>query len=225
MDQVVLEVIRVFTAPDGSGGNALGVFLDGPAIEPEQRQAVAGELGFSETVFVDDPANGVIRIFTPGAELAFAGHPSVGTSWLLAERGMETSVLHPPAGVVATWREGELTWIRAHPHWIHPITIVELASPVDVEALAGPPSGETSWYPWAWIDRADGTLRSRYFFEGAGITEDEATGAAAVRMGELLGRPLEIHQGRGSVLHVRPGPGGTVEVGGRCAFVESRPYP
>ena len=47
------------------------------------------------------------------------------------------------------------------------------------------------------------------------IDEDEATGAAAVRMGEMLGRPLEIHQGKGSVIHVRPGPDGTVEIGGR----------
>jgi predicted PhzF superfamily epimerase YddE/YHI9 len=48
-----------------------------------------------------------------------------------------------------------------------------------------------------------------------GIPEDEATGAAALRIGELLGRPLEIHQGTGSLLHARPGPDGTIEVGGR----------
>jgi predicted PhzF superfamily epimerase YddE/YHI9 len=224
MDPVVLEVIRVFTAPDGSGGNALGVFLDGSAIEPERRQAVAAELGFSETVFVDDAASGIIRIFTPAAELGFAGHPTVGTSWLLAERAMATPVLRPPAGVVATWREGDDTWIRARARWIHPITIVELAAPADVEALVGPPPGETSWYPWAWIDEAAGVLRSRYFFEGAGISEDEATGAAAVVMGDRLRRSLEIHQGRGSILLVRPGPEGTVEVGGRCAYVESREF-
>ncbi len=47
-----LHVLRVFTAPDGGGGNPLGVFLDGVAIPPERRQAVAAELGFSETVFV-----------------------------------------------------------------------------------------------------------------------------------------------------------------------------
>ena len=61
-----LHVLRVFLAPDGSGGNPLGVFLDGAAIVPERRAAVAAELGFSETVFVDDPATGRIRIFTPG---------------------------------------------------------------------------------------------------------------------------------------------------------------
>jgi PhzF family phenazine biosynthesis protein len=76
-----LHVLRVFAAPDGTGGNPLGVFLDGPAVPEGRRQAVAADLGFSETVFVDDPRSGGVRIFTPAAELPFAGHPLVGTSW------------------------------------------------------------------------------------------------------------------------------------------------
>ena len=55
---------------------------------------VAAELGFSETVFVEDRESGRIRIFTPGLELPFAGHPTVGTAWLLAETG--TPVERPP---------------------------------------------------------------------------------------------------------------------------------
>jgi predicted PhzF superfamily epimerase YddE/YHI9 len=58
--------------------------------------------------------------------------------------------------------------------------------------------------------------------EDIGIGEDEATGAAAVMMGGLLGRPLEINQGVGSVLQVRPGPDGTVEVGGLVEIVGTR---
>ena len=64
-----LHVLRVFAATDGSGGNPLGVFLDGPAVPEGRRQAVAADLGFSETVFVDDPRSGAVRIFTPAAEL------------------------------------------------------------------------------------------------------------------------------------------------------------
>ena len=56
--------------------------------------------------------------------------------------------------------------------------------------------------------RPPGELRSRYFATDVGIREDEATGAAAVVIGERLGRPLTIRQGVGSELHVRPGPGG-----------------
>jgi predicted PhzF superfamily epimerase YddE/YHI9 len=227
-----LHVLRVFCGPDG-GGNPLGVFLDGVAIAPERRLAVAADLGFSETVFVDaieagEPDGGTaarIAIFTPGTELPFAGHPTVGTSWLLAASGSPVTVLRPPAGDVATWPEGELTWIRARARWVHAITVVELASPAAVDALSGPPPGEGSYYPWAWVDEAAGILRSRYFAGFAGIVEDEATGAAAVVMGDLLRRPVTIRQGVGSELHVRPGPDGTVVVGGRVEPVEERAYP
>ena len=80
-----LHVLRVFCAPDGSHGNELGVFLDGAEVPAGARQAVARELGFAETVFVDDAERGEVRIFTPALELPFAGHPTVGTAVLLAE--------------------------------------------------------------------------------------------------------------------------------------------
>jgi predicted PhzF superfamily epimerase YddE/YHI9 len=217
-----LRVLRVFVGPDGRGGNPLGVVLDGAAVPAGRRQTVAAELGFSETVFVDDAASGAIRIFTPGAELAFAGHPTVGTGWLLRSLGVGGSVLRPPAGEVATWQEGGLSWIRARPAWIHAMTRTQLSSAAEVEALTGAPAGEGSYYAWAWIDERAGLLRSRYFAGSFGIGEDEATGAAAVMMGGFLRRPLEIRQGVGSVLHVRPGPGGSVEVGGRVEPVEVR---
>jgi PhzF family phenazine biosynthesis protein len=93
-----LEIVRVFTAPDGTWGNPLGVFLDGSAVPEEERQSVATELGFSETVFVDDLQRGEMRIFTPAVELPLAGHPLVGTAWLqgVADRRPRRSAL-PPA--------------------------------------------------------------------------------------------------------------------------------
>ena len=88
-----LHTLRVFLGPDGEGGNPLGVFPDGHLIAPADRQAVAAELGFSETVFVDDRATGELRIFTPAVELPLAGHPLVGTAWLLGS----TCSARPPA--------------------------------------------------------------------------------------------------------------------------------
>jgi trans-2,3-dihydro-3-hydroxyanthranilate isomerase len=71
------------------GGNPLAVVLDADALAPEQMQTIARELNLSETVFVLKPENPAhsakIRIFTPGRELPFAGHPTVGTAILLAE--------------------------------------------------------------------------------------------------------------------------------------------
>lgn len=217
-----VRVLRVFVGPDGRGGNPLGVVLDGARVPEDRRQAVAAELGYSETVFVDDTASGAIRIFTPASELAFAGHPTVGTGWLLRGLGTVGSLLRVPAGDVPTWQDGDLSWIRARPAWVHAITRAQLDAPEAVDALTGPPAGEGSYYPWAWIDEAAGSIRARYFVPDYGIGEDEATGAAAVMMGGLLGGVLEIHQGVGSVLHVRPGPDGTVEVGGRVEAVGTR---
>lgn len=219
-----LHVLRVFTDAAGAHGNPLGVFVDGASVPAADRQRIAADLGFSETVFVDDAASGACRIFTPASELAFAGHPTVGTSWLLDSLGSPVDALRPPAGVVRTWRDGDLRWIRARPEWVHPITIERLGSPAEVDALRGAPSDDGSYYAWAWIDEPRGLLRSRYFVPDLGIGEDEATGAAAVVMGARIGRPIEIRQGRGSVLLARPGPEGTVEVGGRCVLDEVREY-
>jgi predicted PhzF superfamily epimerase YddE/YHI9 len=219
-----LHVLRVFIDADGSHGNPLGVFLEGARIPPAARRTIAADLGFSETVFVDDAAEGRYRIFTPAAELRFAGHPTVGTAWLLERVGVPASTVRPPAGDVATWQDADLRWIRARPEWVHPIHVDELPSEADVDALPGPPSGDGSYYAWAWIDEPEGVIRSRYFVPTFGIGEDEATGAAAVVMGSRLGRPIRIHQGRGSVLVARPAPDGTVEVGGRCVLDEVRDY-
>jgi predicted PhzF superfamily epimerase YddE/YHI9 len=217
-----LHVLKVFVGPHGRGGNPLGVLVDGRSVPDAERQRLAAGLGFSETVFVDDPETGDIRIFTPARELRFAGHPTVGTGWLLRKLGHGTSVLRPPAGDVATWDADGLAHIRARASWVHAIDFQQLSTAAEVDALTGAPPDRESWYPWAWIDEAAGTLRSRYFVREFGIAEDEATGAAAVAIGDLLGRPLEIHQGLGSELYVRPGADGTVEVAGRVETVEIR---
>ena len=219
-----LHVLRVFVGPDGRGGNPLGVFLDGAEVAPARRQAVAAELGFSETVFVDDRERGACRIFTPAAELPFAGHPSVGTSWLLRETGTPIAVLRPPAGDVAVRHDDERTWIRARAEWVDFFRIEQLASAAAVEAYPQPAMGEAGLYIWAWVDEPAGIIRSRSFPTDLGIAEDEATGIAAVAMGALLARQLTIRQGVGSEIVVQPGDDGTVEIGGRVELVETRAF-
>jgi predicted PhzF superfamily epimerase YddE/YHI9 len=223
-----LHVLRVFLGPDGEGGNPLGVFLDGPAITGERRQAVAHDLGFSETVFVDEVAGATARIaiFTPAAELPFAGHPTVGTSWLLSQVGTSVETLHVRAGDVTTWHDDERTWIRARAAWVHRLEVRQYPSTAAVDALRPGKLGDPGLYAWAWEDEGDGRVRSRYFPTDYGIIEDEATGAAAVLMGDRLARPLTIRQGVGSEILVRPDTAaGTVDVGGRCRLETTRLYP
>jgi predicted PhzF superfamily epimerase YddE/YHI9 len=224
-----LHVLRVFCDEAGGYGNPLGVFLDGGEVLPEQRQAVARDLGFSETVFVEDRASAAMRIFTPGLELPFAGHPSVGTAWLLAREGEAVEALRPPAGEVAVRREGEgdaaLTFVSARAEWSPPWQLVELEDAAAVAGLDGPPGGRTDEvYLWAWEDEAAGRVRSRCYALADGVGEDEATGSAAIMLAAVTGRELEIEQGEGSLLRARPLGDGWAEVGGRVVLDELRDY-
>lgn len=83
------DVVDVFTDRPFAG-NGLAVVHGGEDLTTEQCQAIAREFNLSETTFVlptDRAADYRIRIFTPGAELPFAGHPSVGTAWVQRQRG------------------------------------------------------------------------------------------------------------------------------------------
>lgn len=88
------------------GGNPLAVVLDGEGLPAAQMQAVAAEFNLSETTFVlppKDPSHTAeVRIFTPKSELPFAGHPNVGTAFVLAQRGTlrEPLVFEEKAGLV-----------------------------------------------------------------------------------------------------------------------------
>lgn len=89
------------------GGNPLAVFPDARGLTSEQMQALAMEFNLSETTFVLPPDNpqhhAKVRIFTPRTELPFAGHPNVGTGYVLAKRDSnppEHYVFEELAGVV-----------------------------------------------------------------------------------------------------------------------------
>ncbi|MFI0257637.1 PhzF family phenazine biosynthesis protein [Streptomyces sp. NPDC017056] len=226
-----LHVLRVFCGPGGRGGNELGVVRNGAAVPGEAaRRALAAELGFSETVFLDDAggtegADGArVDIHTPSVRLPFAGHPLVGVAWLLRHLGRPVGTLRPPAGEVPVTYEGECVWVRGRPEWATGRRTEEYRTVADVEALTSPPPGEGPLYVWAWQDRGAGTVRARFFpRRGDGITEDEATGAAALALTHELGRALDIRQGAGSRILTRPCPDGTIAVGGHVLPVAGRP--
>ena len=73
-------------------GNQLGVVLDARGIADDEMQAIAREMNLAETTFVLPPTRpgciARVRIFTPAREMPFAGHPTVGTAWVLATEGI-----------------------------------------------------------------------------------------------------------------------------------------
>jgi trans-2,3-dihydro-3-hydroxyanthranilate isomerase len=107
MPAYAFQTVDVFTEQRFTG-NPLAVFTDARGMEEAQMQALAAEFNLSETTFVlppADPANTArMRIFTPASELPFAGHPSIGTAYVLAAIGAargDRLRLEVPAGIVA----------------------------------------------------------------------------------------------------------------------------
>lgn len=107
MANFAFETVDVFT-DRRFGGNPLAVFKDARGLSAEDMQKLAFEFNLSETTFVLPPENAAntarVRIFNRTAEMAFAGHPSIGTAYVMARAGLAQGDhlrLEVPAGIVA----------------------------------------------------------------------------------------------------------------------------
>ena len=119
MPTYAFQTVDVFT-DTRFGGNPLAVFTDARGMSDADMQALAREFNLSETTFVlppEDPTNTAkVRIFTPANELPFAGHPNVGTGYVLARMGRATNGVlrfEELAGLVEVKIEGEGATIAA----------------------------------------------------------------------------------------------------------------
>jgi trans-2,3-dihydro-3-hydroxyanthranilate isomerase len=131
----------VFTG-DPFGGNPVAVFPDAQGLSDYQLQQIAREMNLSETVFVLPPTDGAavvrLRIFTPTQELPFAGHPVLGTFYVLAQLGLiaatdgvtrvmqECNIGLFPVELHA--REGEVTLVvmtQPKPEFLGPVGAME----------------------------------------------------------------------------------------------------
>ena len=101
--------LDVFTSTP-LAGNPLAVFPDGTGISDATMQSLAREMNLSETTFVlpSSTATKRLRIFTPQAELPLAGHPVIGTWWLLAEKQLVPLPANGPAEVTQETGAGVL---------------------------------------------------------------------------------------------------------------------
>jgi len=207
------HVVRVFTRGD-QGGNHLGVVNDVVGVSDEQMQAIATELGFSETVFVDwvDPfVDPRVRIFTPVEELPFAGHPLVGTAWVLSMLGPgATGIIGTSVGPVTYTAVDEVVTITceipidvldagdvlaaaAAAGMPEPIFAVHLGLPKayligeyatfgDVAGLEPDMDGLRSHFSFMAYARDGDMVKARFFAPASGVDEDPATGSAAVAL-------------------------------------------
>ena len=120
-------IVDVF-AETQFAGNQLAVFRDGNNYSETEMQQIAKEMNFSETTFIDsdEMRNGGydVRIFTPAEEIPFAGHPTLGTAYIIIREIIEESVasvaLNLTVGqipVEAVYKEGDLDtlWMTQKP--------------------------------------------------------------------------------------------------------------
>ena len=209
-------VVRVFTRGD-EGGNHLGVVNDIVGLDSLMMQSIAVELGFSETVFVDWPQGAApnVRIFTPGGELPFAGHPLVGAGWVLNMMGPGgVDTLRCQLGDMAVTLDGEVAWIHTPPlgevvdggdserfvqrsglagvtdvsRVMMPLEYVlaELVSPDAVaDATVDMDVVAERFGLMAWA-RDGSNVKVRFFAPGTAVDEDPATGSAAVALARLF---------------------------------------
>lgn len=148
-------------------GNPLAVFLDAEGLTTHTMQALANELNLAETVFLSTasgPNHYPMRIFTPTMELAFAGHPTVGTAHLLAELNLVNRehplVLTPPVGELAvSYAQGRATFTTAKPVSVEdsPLDHVTAASLLGLETrqVIGEPVVASCGLPFHLIELAD----------------------------------------------------------------------
>ena len=119
------RIVDVFTT-EALQGNALAVFTDASQIDEAIMQKIAREMNLAETTFVLPPENpdcaARVRIFTPKKEMTFAGHPTIGTSFVLLDEGAihnhDSFCLEEKIGPVQIWVEhGErpMIWLRTPP--------------------------------------------------------------------------------------------------------------
>ena len=119
MTRYEYRTVDVFT-DKAFGGNPLAVFREPGSLDPKTMQAIAKELHLSETTFVLPPSSGAadhrVRIFTPDTELPFAGHPTLGTAFVLAEGKDRALRLEEGVGVInVTLREGFVQMVQPLP--------------------------------------------------------------------------------------------------------------
>jgi trans-2,3-dihydro-3-hydroxyanthranilate isomerase len=253
-------IVDVF-AESPRAGNQLAVVENAQALTQAQMQSIAREFNFSETTFVcdDDKARARVRIFTPGEELPFAGHPTLGTAWVLcAGRGSITLALD--AGDVPVEFADGIAWMVPPP-----AQFADTLTPLDAAAAAGvtpheldsgfepvrarcgplfrliavrsldvlartamptPTDKSTDDAVFVYCrggrgDAADFAARM-FFFDGAAVREDPATGSANSAFAAYLQRlgysgsftvEQGVEMGRASRIYARIDAG--LKIGGR----------
>lgn len=146
------RIVNVFTVDgDRFSGNPLCVFEDARGLTDEQMQSLARQMNLSETTFVlpSERATARVRIFTPGFEMPFAGHPTLGTASVVADgTALDRVTLEMTAGVVPVTHDSGAWTLKAG---VAPQVRSVDASRADLARMVGLPDDAISDEP-LWVN-------------------------------------------------------------------------
>ncbi len=153
MTTYAFRIVNVF-AESTFGGNPLCVFEDARGMDDATMQALALQFNLSETTFIlpSERANARVRIFTPGYEMRFAGHPTVGTAHVVRELAGtgDALSLEFAAGVVPVTAQGDV-WTFTAPHTGAPKTAPAGLPDAQMASLLGLEEADLLGSPM-WVD-------------------------------------------------------------------------
>jgi trans-2,3-dihydro-3-hydroxyanthranilate isomerase len=142
MSELDFYIVDVFAVGKYTG-NQLAVFPHAEELDLEQMQAIAREINFSESTFVTgDSQNQIypVKIFTPAVELPFAGHPTLGTAWVLRHLSpsLKTVTLKYTAGQIpvhfADTDQISVVWMKQrNPEFLGTLTAADLAPVLSID--------------------------------------------------------------------------------------------
>ena len=127
--KLTYRILNVFTEGDNPfSGNPLCVFEDGAGLSEQNMQDLARQLNLSETTFItssDGDGTANVRIFTPNYEMPFAGHPTLGTAYVVRELSgaRDAILLRMPAGDIPVKVAGNLWTLQANPPTTFPVEV------------------------------------------------------------------------------------------------------
>jgi trans-2,3-dihydro-3-hydroxyanthranilate isomerase len=187
------RVVDVFTS-QALEGNPLAVFSESTGLDPETMQKIALELNLSETVFLVPAAHpecvARLRIFTPGREVDFAGHPTIGTAYVLLDeervpKGTQQFVVQENVGPISIRVEAGTSpriWLTTpavrEEGVVDRLTAASLLGVKSDQLLGPPPEILNAGNPTLFIPVSDRETVDRTSFDTAAWSRFKATGHA-----------------------------------------------
>lgn len=220
MRHVTVHVVRIFVNESNEFGSSVGIVIDeGYTLSSSRRLEITRQLGFSETVFVNQIALGDMSIYSKQGEIAFAS-PLLGAVWFVEQQGKRLSTITCQSKFIDVLHDKGLTWLRLpDTSTLPPWDLHELPNPTEVDRLrqVDRSSNEHTLF-WAPMGQKMSTpqIRARTFAPGWGIPEEEANGSGSMLLAHRLGKSIDVLHGKGSHIQVITNDKGLVIGGSVC---------